>query len=165
MSIVFGIAIAVGLLTLETEGNLEHETLLFDDGVASESYVWGYQFGRRHRRSSQALVECCPVDYLLALLCDCQFVLKLSRERQNTAQARLSEHRKGRTERIGYKLSAKSTRGGAANFSISCSGVSNRADAVSQGSLGPGVNSKSVDLQALNGDFHFGSLTADAELQ
>ncbi len=87
MSIVFGSAIAVGLLTLETEGNLEHETLLFDDGVASESYVRGYQFGRRHRRSTQAFVECCLVHYLLALLCDRQFVLKLSRERRNKPRA------------------------------------------------------------------------------
>ena len=79
MSIVFGIAIAVGLLTLETEGNLEHETLLFDDGVASEPYFRSYQFWRRHRRSSQAL-ECCPLRYLIAILCGRQPVLNFIRQ-------------------------------------------------------------------------------------
>jgi hypothetical protein len=78
-----GSAIAIGLLTLEIERNLEYETLRFDHGVALESYIWGYQFGRRRRQSSQAFVECCPIHYLLALLCDRQLVLKLSRQPDN----------------------------------------------------------------------------------
>ena len=49
-----------------------------------------YQFGRRHWRSSQAFVEFCPVPYLLALLCDRQSVLKLSREERHATSVAIA---------------------------------------------------------------------------